>query len=154
MVRHSRIPVKKPLVLLLVAGFALLAFSQGDGVPAFHPGPPSASAKLPPILAADQLWGSNFQYSYQKKAYLVASKIDKVLYQLPCYCYCDRMGHGSLRTCFESTHAANCSHCMKEAYYAYFQSKQGKSAKQIRAGVIRGDWKSLDLQQAADQVKE
>ena len=146
--------VKRVPLILLIAAFAILAFAQGDGVPAFHASAPVKGAKLPPLLAQDQMWGSNFQYGYQKKAYLVAGKIDKVLYQLPCYCYCDRIGHGSLRSCYESTHAANCSHCMKEAYFAYFQTKQGKTPKQIRAAIIRGDWKSLDLQQAADQVKE
>lgn len=143
---------KTPLIALIFA-FAVLAVAQGD-VPAFHKAGPPKGAKLPPILAQDQLWGASFQYGYQKKAYLVAQKIGNVLYQLPCYCYCDRMGHGSLRTCYESTHAANCSHCLKEAYYAYFQTKQGKTPKQIREGIIRGDWKTIDLAQAADQVKE
>ncbi len=141
-----------PLLFTLLA-FAILAFAQGD-VPAFHQAAPAKGAKLPPILSQDQLWGASFQYGYQKKAYLIASKIGNVLYQLPCYCYCDRIGHGSLRSCYESTHAANCSHCMKEAYYAYFQTKQGKTPKQIREGIIRGDWKTIDLAQAADQVKD
>lgn len=144
--------MNKPQSIAVVFCFTILAFAQGD-VPAFHKAAPAKNAKLPPILSQDQLWGASFQYAYQKKAYLVASKISNVLYQLPCYCYCDRIGHGSLRTCYESTHAANCSHCLREAYYAYFQTRQGKTPKQIREGIIRGDWKTIDLAQAADQVK-
>jgi hypothetical protein len=147
-----RFVVKKVHLLFLVFAFALLAFGQGD-IPAFHKTAPGKGAKLPPILTQDQMFGSSFQYAYQRKAYLVATKIGNVLYQLPCYCYCDRIGHRSLRTCYESTHAANCSHCMKEAYYAYFQTKQGKTPKQIRDGIIKGEWRSIDLEQAADQVK-
>jgi hypothetical protein len=145
--------VKRAHLLYLVFAFALLAFAQGD-IPAFHKMAPAKGAKLPPILTQDQMFGLSFQYAYQRKAYLLAAKIGNVLYQLPCYCYCDRIGHGSLRTCYESTHAANCSHCMKEAYYAYFQTKQGKTPKQIREGIIQGEWRSIDLEQAADQVKD
>ena len=139
------------LAIAIVVGLALLSFAQGDGVPAFHQAPPAKTAKLPPIMAEDQLWGANFQYAYQKRAYQLAAKIPNVLYQLPCYCYCDRMGHQSLRSCYESTHGSQCSHCMKELYYAYFQTKAGKKPSQIREGIIRGEWRSIDLAQAAEQ---
>src|SRR5690348_17686746 len=35
-----------------------------------------------------------------------ALPIPVVLHQQPCYCYCDRMGHNSLHSCFEGTHGA------------------------------------------------
>jgi hypothetical protein len=38
---------------------------------------------------------------------------------------------------------------MKELYYAYEQNKQGKTAAQIRKGIMAGDWKLVDLQTAA-----
>jgi hypothetical protein len=80
---------------------------------------------------------------------VIAEKIPKVLYQQPCYCHCDRsIGHTSLRSCFESTHAANCSACMKEAFYAYQMTKQKKTSAQIREGIIRGDWEQIDLETA------
>ncbi len=72
-----------------------------------------------------------------------------VLHQQPCYCYCDRMGHNSLHSCYENTHGAQCATCLKELYYSYQQHQRGKTASQIRAAIIRGDWKLIDLQSAA-----
>ncbi len=36
---------------------------------------------------------------------------------------------------------------MKEVFYAYEQTKLKKTPAQIRAGIIKGDWKSIDLEQ-------
>ena len=38
---------------------------------------------------------------------------------------------------------------MGEDFYTYEQSHQNKSAAQIRAGIIRGDWKTVDLNKYA-----
>jgi hypothetical protein len=38
---------------------------------------------------------------------------------------------------------------MKEVFYAYQQTKLKKTPAQIRAGIINGDWKSVDLETAA-----
>jgi hypothetical protein len=144
------------VVLLTLAVSAPWAISeQGQAVeetrvPAFHPGPPAPGEKLPPILGKDQLWGENAESPFQTHAYELAAKIQKVIYQQPCYCYCDRMGHKSLHSCFEGTHGAQCSTCMKELYYAYQMTKQHKTAKQIRKGIIAGEWKQIDLQTAAE----
>jgi Protein of unknown function with PCYCGC motif len=144
------------LVFLFLVTFVLStpwAVSQPEAeegpVPAFNSGPPPKGTKLPPILRKDQLWGEDAQYPFQTHAYELASKIPIVLHQQPCYCYCDRIGHNSLHSCFESDHAARCATCLKELYYAYVQHKKGKTAKQIRAGIIRGEWKQIDLQTAA-----
>ena len=73
-----------------------------------------------------------------------------MIYQQPCYCYCDRgMGHTSLHSCFSGTHGAVCSTCLKELYYTYSMNKQGKSPRQIREGIIAGGWKTIDLDKAA-----
>jgi hypothetical protein len=119
------------------------------GVPAYNATPPPKGTKLPAILAKDQLWGADAQYPYQTHAYELASKIPAVLHQQPCYCYCDRMGHNSLHSCFESTHGAQCATCLKELYYSYQQHQKGKTSTQIRAGIIKGEWKQIDLQSAA-----
>jgi hypothetical protein len=119
------------------------------GIPAYNAGPPPKGTKLPAILTQDQLWGADARYPYQTHAYELASKIPAVIHQQPCYCYCDRMGHNSLHSCFENTHGARCSTCLKELYYAYQQDKKGKTAAQIRAGITNGDWKLIDLQSAA-----
>ena len=139
----------KPLwSLLLLLVIAVAMFGQGD-VPAHHTAPPAKGSTLPPILPAPERWGPSFKYPVQVHAYEIAEKIQLVLYQQPCYCRCDRsVGHTSLHSCFESTHAANCSACMKEAFYAYQMTKQKKTPAQIREGIIRGDWDKIDLDTA------
>ena len=122
--------------------------ASSGAVPAYNAAPPRKGQKLPPILPKEQLLGPEFQ-PYVAHAYELASRIPATLYQQPCYCYCDRMGHNSLHSCFENTHGAQCSTCLKELYYSYQQSKKGKTASQIRAGIIKGEWKQIDLQSAA-----
>ena len=122
---------------------------EEGGIPAYNAGPPPKDTKLPAVLTKADLWGKDAQYPYQTHAYELAAKIPAVLHQQPCYCYCDRMGHNSLHSCFESVHGAQCSTCLKELYYSYQQNKKGKTAAQIRAGIIKGEWKQIDLQSAA-----
>ena len=138
------------LFLGVVAASAPWLRSQDDrGVPHFNAAPPAKEETLPAILTRDQLWGDNAQYPYQIHAYELAARIPKVIYQQPCYCYCDRgMGHSSLHSCFSSTHGARCSTCLMELYYTYTMNKQGKTARQIREGILRGDWKQIDLETA------
>ena len=140
------------LLFLLVALVSApwLQSDDQEGVPHFNATPPAKGEKLPPILSKDQLWGDNAQYPYQTHAYELAAKIPDVIYQQPCYCFCDRgMGHNSLHSCFAGTHGAECGTCLKELYYTYTMHKQGKTAKQIRAGIIKGDWKTIDLNTAS-----
>src|SRR5919204_897548 len=115
------------LALVLLLTFAVSApwaTSQQEGaVPAYNAGPPAKGVKLPPILAKELLWGQNAQHPFQSHAYDLAAKIPGVLHQQPCYCYCDRMGHNSLHSCFENTHGAQCATCLKELYYAYDMTK-------------------------------
>jgi Protein of unknown function with PCYCGC motif len=113
--------------------------NPNEPVPAFHPQPPQDS--LPPTMEP-----SIFSDKVIFNAYTVAGRVKKVLYQEPCYCHCDRsQGHGSLLDCFVSRHGAGCDTCVKEAFYAYEQTHKGKSAQQIREGIIRGDWEKLDV---------
>jgi hypothetical protein len=117
-------------------------------VPAYNEEPPAKGEKLPALLTKADLWGADAQYPFQTHAYELAAKIPAVLSQQPCYCYCDRMGHKSLHSCFEGTHGAQCATCMKELYYSYQENQKGKTATQIRAGIIKGDWKQIDLHTA------
>lgn len=122
---------------------------EEGGIPAYNAGPPPKGTKLPAFLTKADLWGPDAQYPYQTHAYELAAKIPTILHQQPCYCYCQRIGHNSLHSCFENTHGARCSTCLKELYYSYQQSKKGKTAAQIRAGIIRGEYKTIDLQTSA-----
>ncbi len=105
---------------------------------------------MPPILSKEQLLEEGYSEPVQTHAYELAAKIPKLIYQQPCYCYCDRNhGHKSLHTCFESTHGAMCGTCMAEVFYSYQMSKQHKTAAEIRKGIIAGEWKQIDLKSAS-----
>src|SRR5215469_8309998 len=137
-------------VLVMLVSAPWLQSDDQEGLPHFNAAPPVKGQKLPPILGKDQLWGNNAQYPYQTHAYELAAKIPDVIYQQPCYCFCDRgMGHNSLHSCFAGTHGAECGTCLKELYYSYTMHKQGKTAKQIREGIMKGEWKTIDLQAAS-----
>ena len=132
-------------IVALLAISTSAQFSDND-VPAYHASAPAKGEKLPPIASSEQLKDMDLRYEYQERAYEAAAKVPRVLYQLPCYCYCDRSaGHKSLHSCFEGDHGAHCSTCMQEAFYAYQMTKRGKTVKQIREGITRGEYKSIDL---------
>jgi hypothetical protein len=142
------------LIFLLAMTLTMSAqwIAQGEeegGIPAYNAGPPPKGTKLPAALSKADLWGADAQYPYQTHAYELAAKIPTLLHQQPCYCYCDRMGHNSLHSCFENTHGARCATCLKELYYSYQQHQKGKTATQIRAGIIKGEWKQINLETAA-----
>lgn len=135
-------------LLLCAAGITQAHWAQpADNVPAFHAAPPPSGQTLPAVLTEKQLTEQGFTQPVQIASYKAVAKMAAVMYQQPCYCYCDRgHGHTSLHSCFESTHGANCGTCMGEALYSYQMSKKGWSPKMIRDGIIRGDWKLVDLQ--------
>jgi len=142
--------MKRALGLPVVALAAITTSAQWLDVPAYHPAPPKKGERLPPILGGLDLGGPSFQNPFQVRAYELAAKIPNVIYQQPCYCHCDRsVGHKSLHSCFESTHGAHCAACMKELFYSYEQHKAGKTAAQIREGIVKGEWEKVDLQKAA-----
>jgi hypothetical protein len=144
--------MKRFLILTLVTLMAVGSAAQFGGydIPAYHPAPPKKGEVLPPILSGMGLVGESFKYPFQVKAYQLAAKVPAVLYQQPCYCHCDRsVGHTSLHSCFESAHGSHCAACMKEAFYTYQMHKKSKSAEQIRAGIMQGDWQKIDLVKAA-----
>lgn len=139
--------------LIAASAFVVTAASYAqwsnpaDDVPAYHPGAPLKVSALPPLLTPAKLTGPNSQFPWQAHAYEQAAKVGNVLYQLPCNCRCDRaLGHTSLRSCFETLHGAECSTCAKEGFFAYQQTKLGKSPAEIRAAIARHDYESIDLE--------
>jgi hypothetical protein len=142
--------MKRALFTIAIALLAVGASAQwsnpSDDIPAYHAAPPAPATKLPPVMTAAQLKQQNFNLPWQSKVYADAAKVQPVLYQLPCFCRCDKaLGHTSLHSCFEGTHGAVCSTCAKEGYYAYLMTKQGKSARQIREGILHKEYESIDL---------
>ena len=136
--------------IVLAAAMTHAQFAGQTQTPAFHSAGPAKGTELPPILTLAQLADAGLTAPAQKESYKAAVKVSAALYQMPCFCYCDRgHGHTSLRSCFESAHGANCSTCMQEALYTYQQSKKGWSTQMIRDSIIKGDFKMLDLQHPA-----
>ncbi len=154
----KRVFLSFALALLIVAAYAVPASTAfvptvhaqwtdpQDDIPAYHPQPPAKDQVLPPIMSGAQLTGPFFREKWQVEVYKEAAQIPNVLYQLPCYCRCDRaLGHSSLHSCFEGTHGAICSTCAQEGAYAYKMTKLGKTPKEIRAGIERKEFQSIDL---------
>ena len=120
-------------------------WTKPQDVPAYNAAPPRKGS-VAPIASGGALQVMGLSHPAQWKAYKVAAKNSDLLYQLPCYCYCDRNhGHNSLHSCFESSHGASCSVCMKEALFADQMASKGKTVKQIRAAIIAGEHEKLDL---------
>ena len=123
----------------VVAASRLTQNGSEEPVPAFHTQPPQGP--LP-----DTMDPSLFTDTVVQNAYKVAARVKRVLYQQPCYCHCDRsQGHGSLLDCFASRHGSGCEICIREDFYAYEQSRKGKTAKQIREGIEQGQWQQVDV---------
>jgi hypothetical protein len=138
--------------VLGLAVFALTAASYAqwsnpaNDVAAYHPSAPLKVSALPPIMSGSKLTGENFRFPWQVHVYQQVAKVSSVVYQLPCNCRCDRaLGHTSLRSCFEGLHGTECSTCAQEGFFAYQQTKLGKSPAQIRAAIARHEYEKIDL---------
>jgi hypothetical protein len=116
-----------------------------EPAPAQEPTPETStqvSFRMPPFLTEAQL--TNLQPTRDPMtvnpgamaAYQVAQQKPTLLAQLPCFCYCDRLGHGSLHDCYVSTHAESCDICLKEALQADQMDKQGIPVAQIREAIV------------------
>ena len=96
----------------------------------------------------DTLDPKQFPDAETQNLYALAATEKAVLYQLPCYCRCDKeVGHKSLLDCYVDDHASHCILCKKEAAFAYTETKAGKTAAQIRKEIMDGRWKEVDLSQ-------
>jgi hypothetical protein len=137
---------------LLVFAVTAASYAQwsnpAEDVPAYHPSAPLKVSTLPPIMSGAKLSGENFRYAWQVHVYQQVAHISSVVYQLPCNCRCDRaLGHTSLRSCFEGLHGTECSTCAKEGFFAYQQTKLGKTPAEIRAAISRHEYEDIDLDQ-------
>lgn len=147
--------MKLPINSRWALGFAVFALTAAsyaqwsnpaDDVPAYHPSAPLKVRALQPILSGAKLTGENFRYPWQVHVYQQVAKVSSVAYQLPCNCRCDRtLGHTSLRSCFEGLHGTECSTCAQEGFFAYQQTKLGKTPAQIRAAIARHEYEKIDL---------
>jgi Protein of unknown function with PCYCGC motif len=111
-------------------------------IPLYHDHAPTG-----PLLKALP-WKDFIDNPAAANAYYYGEHIRATLYQLPCFCHCDKsLGHTCLLDCITKPdkHAAICQLCLKEILYAYKQVKAGKSAPEIRKEIIAGKYDSIDL---------
>jgi hypothetical protein len=146
----SLIPRISALAILFACAIGLLLLPQqsssagrpqaeSNDVPAFHTEAPTGA--LPATMSPE-----TFGDPVVQNAYTAASRIKKVLYQEPCYCHCDRsQGHTGLLDCFVSKHGSGCEICVREDLYSFEQTKKGKTPAQIREGIMKGEWQSVDM---------
>jgi len=95
------------------------------------------------------------QFANKKTAFVVyclAGRVKEFLYQMPCYCPCDKQGgHTSLLDCYTSKHGTACKICQKEVIVAYEQSKDGKTASEIRQAMELGDVFKFDIRKYVEE---
>ena len=125
---RSRVGGGLALAALLLAGCSQSASGPTESKPAprAQAAPPSAHGSeaaapaprdpsLPPFHATAEeakpfpelMPVSRYRdYPVLARAYEVAHRRPEVLAQQPCYCYCEKSGHGSLLDCFASDHGA------------------------------------------------
>ena len=132
------------ICLMLIPRQAVSGMPQGaEPTPTYHSEVPAGP--LPQTMDP-----TSFSNPTVENAYAVAAKVKRVLYQQPCYCHCDHsIGHESLLDCFVGKHASVCDVCMREAFYAYEQTKKKKTPAQIRTGIEHGEWQQVDISKYA-----
>jgi len=129
-------------------GFAMLVgltTAANNGVAQDIPQPPPYHDKVPAKPLPKVLDPARLEDPAIRKVYELAGLIREVLYQQPCYCYCNRsLGHSSLLDCFAGPHGTICLTCRQEAVYCYLGKQHGKTAAEIRAGIMKGEWHDIE----------
>jgi len=74
---------------------------------------------------------------FAREGYEAVQRKPRLMSQMPCFCYCEKFGHTSLHTCFETDHAVHCDVCLKEALEADRMDSQGLSPQEIREFIIQ-----------------
>ena len=103
----------------------------------------SNNFRMPPYLedpvSAGPLYPTLAPASVPSEAqaeYAIAQGKPELLAQLPCFCYCDRFGHGSLHDCYVTDHAVHCDVCLKEVIEADQMDKEGMTPQEIRSLIV------------------
>lgn len=153
-----RIAILAGFCCLALSGLALVRAQNATQTPAQqpmqHPMTRTAVARIPPYHKEPPkgplpktLDPKLFPDPLTRRVYAIAATEKRILYQLPCYCGCDReaVHHKSLLDCYCDRHASFCATCKMEAVFAYQEHLKGKSAAQIRREIIAGKWRGVDL---------
>lgn len=145
-IRRAAWQVALCVAALLILGLAVYVFRERfrllpwQQVPHYYSSAEQARP-LPPTLPP-----AAFQDPRVARAYVIAKRIPEVLVQQPSYCLLMRRHHHSLPACFVTDDANRCQICLKESYLADELDRAGKSAAEIRASIIAGEWRSIKLE--------
>jgi Protein of unknown function with PCYCGC motif len=113
---------------------------SGDTVPSYFASAEAAKPYPATLLPAQ------FPNPVVAHAYRVAQEMPGVLAQQPCYCFCYKTaGHRGLLDCYADLHGSSCSVCVQEALLTEKLTKEGLSPSQVREAIIRGDWRTVEL---------
>ncbi|MBE0596882.1 MAG: hypothetical protein IH614_06420 [Desulfuromonadales bacterium] len=152
--------MKRIMLMTLIAAFLTFpASTLAAGSPEFERilrlGMPELTAEAQALLQQrypDEEWDKwKFpQYVYTSEAvetgYQIAVKHPELLRKIPCYCFCDAMGHKSLLDCFlkkgkvggkYDEHAVTCNICYGQAMLALLWQEAGASEEEILHGMGR-----------------
>lgn len=146
--RRTFVPMLVAGTLAVTAIEGLLAQTQTSPPErlAYHKDPPTGF--LPPTLDPSQFADDKAAFV----VYSIAAKIPTLIYQLPCYCHCDRhLDHTSLHDCFVQRHGVGCKSCQVMIVFAYEQSRLGKSAAEIRNEMEKHDFLKMDVDKHIDE---
>jgi hypothetical protein len=117
---------------------------QITGNPAAGTMKPAPPGPLPPIPIPGYAPARPMQTVHQ--AYEFAARHPEVLRYIPCYCGCERVGHGGNHDCFVRSrdsqgrvtwdeHGYSCTICIDVAYEASLMYNSGASVSAIRAAI-------------------
>lgn len=123
-------------IVLTAAAVALacgaLLRRSSSPAPSEGANPPAGKSSATPRTPEGTLPPERFAEPRTRLAYAVATRIPRLLAELPCYCGCDRMGHRSLLDCFKDEHAEYCNICQDSAFWAEKRVSEHAPAKVIR----------------------
>lgn len=148
--RKASWQVAVSVAILLIFGLAAYVFRERFGMlprqrtPHYY----SSVEKARPMPTT--LPPTAFQDPRVARGYAIAKRIPEVLVQQPSYCIVMRHHH-SLLACFVTDDARHCQTCLKEAYLADELDRAGKTAAEIRASIIAGEWRNITLEGPAPQ---
>jgi hypothetical protein len=135
------------VLVALAAGIILVAATAGTSSQSplvarqtYHDRPPGDS--LPPTLDPETFRDNPVAFV----AYTLAAEVRVTLYQVPCYCGCDKgQGHQSLLDCFTGKHGVMCHVCQKEAIFCFLQTRKGKTPMEIREDMAKGKASKINI---------
>lgn len=141
------------IVGMLAFGTTVFFFRQRAGLLPWQRIPPYAASVDRAKPLPKTLPPQNFTDPRVARGYEIANRIPEILVQQPSYCRFVPRHHHSLLECFSTNDAARtgCEVCLQEAYLVDHKYRAGKSAAEIRASIVAGEWKSMNLDEAGWQ---